>query len=107
MAPRETAAGDEHAHQLAPMVAAGIRVASSAGVHPRRAAELAHHNHHRRVEQTSLIEVGHERGDGQVKRRQDGSNSRFEARVQVPLNRSLAEGQRHEPHARLDKPPRD
>ena len=101
---RETAAGGQHAHDLAPVVAAGDRVGARNAflVHPRRAAEFAHHQHDGRIEQAAIIEIFDQAADGRVKPGQNRLHSPLEARMIIPA----AEGQRHESHPRLDEPPR-
>ena len=101
--PGEPAARGQHAHHVAPVVAARDRVGAGHArlVHPRRPAELAHDQDHRRVEQPAVVEVLDQAADRGVEDRQAPTSSRF-SRLEwiVPA----AEGQGHEPHARLDQP---
>ena len=57
------AAGQRHAEYSRPVVAAAGRV------HLRRAAKLAHRDHQRLIEQTAIGQVGDQRGEREIERR--------------------------------------
>ena len=99
----EAAAGDQDAHHLAPVVAAGDRVGARDArlVDPGRPAELAHDDHDRRVEQPAARR-GRRPGVPTAASRTGRTRLHplFEAGMEVPA----AEGQGDEPDARLDQP---
>ena len=97
----EAAAGKPSAEALAVVVAARL----GAGLHHRQSANLAAPMHHSRVEQSALLEVGHQRGGRSVGAAANAGERAVDVFVIVP--RLAVEEQLHKTHAALDQAPGD
>ena len=97
----EAAAGHHHGDRVSPVVSAGDGDAGLAVVDLRSAAELAHHDDERAVENAAHVEVVDESGDGAIDRFQFAAVPFFDVRVIVPV-RHIDGGERR---TRLDQSP--